>query len=327
MNILLICTKNKIPVTNYGGTERVIWYLAKELNQMRHNITILAAQGSSCPFARVIPYNPKISIREQIPQNIDIIHCQDQVDKSIQDKPHVVTVHGNFMKGKLDLNTIFVSLNHAKRYGSQSFIYNGMDWSDYGNVDLNSKRSYYHFLGKAAWRVKNVRGAIRIIKAIPEAHLKVLGGYRFNFKMGLRFTFSPKTSFYGMVGGVLKNQLLNGSKGLVFPVLWDEPFGIAIIESLYFGAPVFGTPYGSLPELVKKDVGFLTNNQNEMIQHLINNYNYSPKICHEYATDNFNSKLMAKRYLTKYEQVLNGYVLNNNYPEEIHNNNIYTWIK
>ena len=35
-----------------------------------------------------------------------------------------------------------------------------------------------------------------------------------------------------------KGEILNSSKGLVFPVLWHEPFGLAIIESLYYGCPV-----------------------------------------------------------------------------------------
>lgn len=327
MNILLTIQNSKLPVANYGGIERVVWYLAKELHGMGHHVYMLAAKGSTCPYADVIEYNPTLTFAQQIPERVDIIHCQNGIDESIINMPHVVTAHCNYMKGKLDANTIFVSRNHAARYGSDCFVYNGMDWDDYGDVNLHSPRSYYHFLGKAAWRIKNVRGAISTVKAMPHERLKVLGGYRFNFKMGLRLTFSPKISFEGMVGGAKKNLLLNGSKGLIFPVLWDEPFGIAVTESLYMGAPVFGTPYGSLPELVKEDVGFLTTSQSELVNHLLHNYHYSPKICHEYATDEFGSKLMAKRYLTKYEQVLNGYSLNTKAPEEIITNPKYIWNK
>ena len=208
------------------------------------------------------------------------------------------------------LPAIFVSRNHASRFGSDSYVYNGMDWDDYGDVDFSRSRDYFHFLGKAAWRVKNVKGAIDVVRAIPGARLKVLGGHRFNFKMGLRLTFSPRISFKGMVGGERKSSLLNGSRGLIFPVLWDEPFGLAITESLYFGAPVFGTPYGSLPELVNGDVGFLTDSESEMVAHIANDYHYSQRLCHDYAVDKFNSRVMAERYLEKYEQVLNGHALN-----------------
>lgn len=315
MNILLSIPDSKLPVLDYGGTQRVVWYLAKELHKMGHRVTLLAAPGSECSFADVVHYRQGVPIAEQIPQGIDILHCQNFVEESVADFPHVVTMHGNTLGVKLDKNTVFVSRNHAERHGSGCYIYNGMDWDDYGTVDLGAQRDYFHFLGKAAWKVKNVKGAIDVAKAMPGARLKVLGGYRFNFKMGWRFTFSPRISFYGMVGGERKSSLLNGSKGLIFPVTWDEPFGLAITESLYFGAPVFGTPYGSLPELVNKEVGFLTDEREKMAAHIINDYHYSPKVCHEYAVDEFNSRLMAERYVQKYEQVLNGKTLNNRCPE------------
>lgn len=151
-------------------------------------------------------------------------------------------------------------------------------------------------------------------KKMPHEILHVLGGYRFNFKMGLRFTFHPRIKFHGMVGGVEKNHLLQGSKGLIFPVKWHEPFGLAIIESLFFGAPVFGTPFGSLPELVHNDVGFLSTSAGELAEHIMHTQ-YDTRICHEYARDLFNSQVMAKAYLKKYEIVLSGKTLHEKKPE------------
>lgn len=317
---ILIQLDNTIPVITYGGTERVMWSLGKELSRMGHKVSFLVPQGSSCDFASIIPIDPGKEIALQIPDGIDIAHFNGVTPGSGMVKvPYVVTYHGNFMAGRLDQNAIFVSGNHASRYNSSSFVYNGLDWDDYGTVDLNATRNYYHFLGKAAWRVKNVKGAIDVVKALPRGErLIVLGGYRFNFKMGWRFTFTPKASFKGMVGGAEKCTYLQHSKGLIFPVRWDEPFGLAITESLYFGAPVFGTPYGSLPELVKPEVGFLTNSEQEMIAHLQNcGASYSPATCHEYARDLFNSRVMAENYLKKYEQVLNGTPLNNQPPQAV----------
>jgi len=195
-------------------------------------------------------------------------------------------MHGNPKnQSPLDLNTIFVSQNHAERFGSNSFVHNGLNWDDYSEVDLEKKRTFYHFLGKAAWKIKNVVGAIDIAKQANK-HIDILGGHRFNFKMGLRFTFTHKAHFHGMVGGAEKDMYLKRSKGLIFPVLWHEPFGLAIIESLYFGSPVFATPYGSLPELVKNDVGFLSNKKDELINAVKSN-SFKPTICHEYANDLF----------------------------------------
>lgn len=306
---IMIVIDAKLPVVTYGGTERVVYYLGHELSKMGHDVYYLSSSGSECPFATCIPFNHEKTINEQIPDFIDIIHFQSHIHGYTGKKPYVVTVHGNEMN-KVDKNAIYVSINHAMRHNSESYVYNGLDWDDYGEFNENGGRDYYHFLGKAAWKVKNVRGAIDVVDNLPDARLVVLGGDRLNFKMGFRFTLSPKISFKGMVGGAEKINYLNHSKGLIFPVLWDEPFGLAITESLYCGTPVFGTTYGSLPELVIPEVGFLTDSKREMIDFLKEGNNFSSRICHEYARDMFNSRIMAEKYLEKYELVINGKNLN-----------------
>jgi glycosyltransferase involved in cell wall biosynthesis len=314
---ILIVYPGKIPVTLYGGTQRVIWYLGEELVKLGHKVTYLVKEGSYCDFAQIIFIDDKKQITEQIPGSTDIIHFNftpQNVDSvSI---PYVITIHRNRNENlQLNKNSIFISKNHANRYGSDTFVYNGLNWDDYFVPDFKQKKDYFHFLGNAAWRVKNVKGAIGIIKKTKKERLKVLGGYRFNFKMGLRFTFSPRVSFYGMVGGDRKNRLINDSKGLIFPVRWHEPFGLGLIESLYYGCPVFGTPYGSLPEIVIKDVGFLSDNLNSLANAVENSSSYSYRWCHEYAVGKFNSKKMAESYLEYYKKVMNGEILNKELPQ------------
>ena len=316
MNVL-IEYNGVIPALKYGGTERAIWYLGKELTKMGHHVTYLVLKGSSCDFAPIIIYDKEKTLQEQVPPLTDIIHFLSKNAESV-DKPYIVTIQGNVNdQREFDMNTVFVSRDHAARFGSTSFVYNGMDWDDYGKPDLNNKRNYFHFLGDAAWRLKNVKGAIDVITSTKNERLKVLGGDRLNFNMGFRFTMSTRVKFYGMVGGEEKNRLLQGSKGLIFPVKWSEPFGIALTESLYFGCPVFGTPYGSLPEIINKEVGFLSNSKDRLAEEIQNADRYSRVTCHEYARDIFNSKLMAEAYLKTYEKVLNGEQLNSMPPKLI----------
>ncbi len=311
MRILIVNT-GVIPLQLYGGTERVIWGLGKELTALGHKVSYLVEKGSYCDFASVIHIDESRPIVAQITNNYDIIHF-NFTPKNIDSfsLPYLITIHGNPSPlQELDKNSVFVSKNHANRYNSNACVYNGLFWDEYQLPDLNARRNYFHFLGKAAWRIKNVAGAIDIIKETKTERLNVLGGVRFNVKMGLRFTFSPKVSFWGMVGGEVKYNLLNGSKGLIFPVRWHEPFGLAIIESLYYGAPVFGTPYGALPELVIEEMGYLSNKKEELKEAILNSSNYSPKLCHEYARENFNTKIMAIKYLAQYEKVMNKEPLN-----------------
>lgn len=316
MRILIVNTCI-IPVHLYGGTERVMWGLGKELTALGHDVTFLVKKGSTCEFASVIHIDETKPILDQINSNFDVVHFHFQpIGLESFRLPYIVTMHGNSNSfDALDKNTVFVSQNHAERFGSNSFVYNGLDWNDYTPPNFNRERDYFHFLGNAAWRVKNVVGAIDVIKETKSEKIKVLGGVRFNINMGLRFTFTPKASFLGMVGGEEKYKLLNGSKGLIFPVRWHEPFGLAITESLYYGCPVFGTPYGSLPELVTKEVGFLSNKKEELKNAILNADNFSPQKNHEYAADNFNSKKMTEEYLKKYETVVSSKHLNPNNPK------------
>ncbi|MDD4921378.1 MAG: hypothetical protein PHS30_02755 [Bacteroidales bacterium] len=200
---ILIVNHGIIPVKLYGGTGRVIWYLGKELAKLGHQITFLVTKGSTCNFASVLYIDETKSIVEQIPLGFDLIHFHLRPDGlDTLRTPYIITMHGNKSPLKeLDKNTVFVSQNHAKRFSSNSFVYNGLDWDDYVKPDLNHERSYFHFLGNAAWKVKNVKGAIGVINHLPSERLTVLGGVRFNLKMGMRFTFSPKVRFKGMVGG------------------------------------------------------------------------------------------------------------------------------
>ena len=306
---ILIVNNTCIPVQKYGGTERVIWWLGKQLVKMGHQVSYLVAAGSYCDFANVYTLNPAIPFNKQIPENVDVVHLNCVVNET-PTIPYILTIHGNSNEQKeLDINAVFVSANHAARFGSTSFVHNGIDPEDYGDPGLNNKRSYFHFLGDAAWRVKNVRGAIKIaqVAAVP---LRVIGGVRFNFNQGIRLTFDPRIKFDGMQGGAAKNEILKQSRGLIFPVLWHEPFGISIIESLYFGCPVFGTPYGSLPEIVQPEVGLLSNSIQELVDAVKNADDYNKRYCHEYVLEHFSSKQMAIQYIEKYEKVLNGGHLN-----------------
>ncbi|WP_205966357.1 glycosyltransferase [Parapedobacter sp. SGR-10] len=314
---ILIVDNGFIPVHLYGGTQRVIWGLGKELAKMGHIVTFLVKKGSYCDFATVLHIDENIPIVDQIKPQYDIVHFNFQPERIEHFRlPYIITMHGNRNDTvQLDKNTVFVSKNHAQRFSSEAYVYNGLDWEEYAKPDLGLKRMYFHFLGKASWRIKNVQGAIDVVSCMKKERLAVLGGVRFNIKMGVRFTFSLKVTFRGMVGGEEKYRWLNGSKGLVFPVRWHEPFGLAIIESLYYGCPVFGTPYGSLPELVNSDVGFLSDKGKVLEQAMVHWDQYDPKNCHAYALEEFNSKRMALAYLSKYEIVLENRTINATNPQ------------
>ena len=324
MNILLICDA-RLPVFAYGGTERVVWDLANALSAMGHHVGLLAAAGTACPFAEVLSIDPRRPLSSQVPDNTDIVHFfnRPDFDPDLDFPSYVYTQQGNEINPRpMPLNTVFVSENHAHRFGSDQYVHNGLDWAPYGAPDFARSRKWVHFLGNAAWKVKNLRGAMQVARDAGEI-LAVLGGYRLNFKRGFRFTISPSVKFFGMVGGQKKLDLLNSSRGLIFPVIWDEPFGLAVIESLYFGCPVFASRRGSLPELVNADTGFLSNDLAELALAL-RERQFDALACHQHAVERFNANRMAESYIEKYKKVISGASLSPTRPQQSPSNSLIT---
>jgi len=301
-----------IPALGYGGSDRIAWWLGKHLTGAGHSVVYVVPPGSTCDFAEVSPYDLSRPLDGQIPPSVDLVH--DFAFSGPAALPSLTTLHGNLPPGTvLQRNTVFVSNNQAERHGGSVVVHNGIDPDDYGEPDWTARRDHLLFLALASWKVKNVRGAIRVARRAGQP-LAVVGGRRLNFHMGFRLTLDPNVRFHGVIGGERKNRFINDSSALVFPVRWHEPFGIAMIEALYFGCPVFGTPYGSLPEIVIPEVGVLANSESELARRLADIGRFDRHRCHQYACEEFSASLMTKRYLALYERVLNGEVLHDQEP-------------
>ena len=165
---ILIVQDTKIPAFLYGAIERLVWGLGKELIKQGHKVSYLVSEGSFCDFADVYFLNKNTELHLQIPTGIDFIHFNFQITKQESEQlttPYLITQHGNVQLGvELDANTVFISEDHAHRHNSSTYVYNGLDWDDYGDVNLQQKRSHFHFLAKASRRGKNVQGAIDCIR-------------------------------------------------------------------------------------------------------------------------------------------------------------------
>lgn len=291
----------KFPVAAYGGTERVVWWLAKGLSELGHHVVLVAAPGSTCPYAREVRVGDFASSHRPYEAGVDIEH-HFAPPPHAPEKPYLVTVGGNGKPGeKFLINTVFVSRDHAERHGATAFVYNGVDPDEY--VFRETKQNYLSFLAKATWSVKNVRGATQVARraGVP---LKIMGGSRWWLPSFRGITW------LGMVEGKTKREVLASSRGLIFPVIWHEPFGIAVVESLVSGSPVIASPFGSLPDLVHPEVGVLAGSLTEMVAAVPELSKFKPSRCREYALERFHYRKNAESYMKLYEKVLEGGTLN-----------------
>src|SRR5690606_28857206 len=105
-----------------------------------------------------------LPLNDQIPDDIDVVHLCFQT-KEIPKRPYLMMYQYNHHDAKdFDINTVFVSKDHASRHGSSTYVYNGMDFDDYGTVDFTSPRDYLLFLGYAKRPEKNLKDCLSIAR-------------------------------------------------------------------------------------------------------------------------------------------------------------------
>jgi glycosyltransferase involved in cell wall biosynthesis len=107
----------------------------------------------------------------------------------------------------------------------------------------------------------------------------------------------------GEVGGMKKVAVLHASEALLFPIQWEEPFGLVMIEAMLCGTPVVAFNRGSVSEIVENGLtGFVVENEKEMI-HVIKNDlpKLNRKIVLERSLERFSSGNMTEKYVALYD--------------------------
>ena len=115
----------------------------------------------------------------------------------------------------------------------------------------------------------------------------------------------PRITYVGNLSGRKKKQFLSNAKALLFPIDWEEPFGMAVIEALACGTPVVAMNRGAMPEIIQHGVnGFLANSEKEFEEYTLRVNEIDPEACRQSVIDNFSSAAMAAEYLDRYKEVI-----------------------
>src|SRR5947208_4275039 len=134
---VVVASHHRLPVEGYGGPQRVVVALVQALAALGHRVTVLAQPGTKLAAAsRIIEVSPRAlksnggstDFTSLLPDNADILHAHFPLKQGPKSVPFVQTLHGNWKPGtSLPPNTIFLSRDHARRHGSETFVYNGLD--------------------------------------------------------------------------------------------------------------------------------------------------------------------------------------------------------
>jgi len=289
---------NRVPVEQYGGTQRIVVYLARGLAAAGHRVTLLAGAGSDVPEATLVPIDLALAraggfdIRRSLVPGIDLLLAFAPL--APPDLPWIRSLHGNRKPGVASRpNTLYLSHDHAGRHGATAFVYNGIDLAD---VRFGERKADYDlFLGRLhpmkgyTWAIEGARRSRR--------RLLLAGGWRRpSFRRGIRFV--------GRVGGEQKARLLAEACCLWMPALWDEPFGLTLIEALASGTPVLGTRRGALPEIVSPAVGALGDSVDDLVALRPALDGIDPGACRALVERHFTHHLMAAEYVRMFQAYL-----------------------
>ena len=115
----------------------------------------------------------------------------------------------------------------------------------------------------------------------------------------------PRITYSGNLSGKHKMKFVSEAKALLFPIDWEEPFGMAVIEALACGTPVVAMNRGAMSEIIEHGkTGFLANTEEEFFDYADRVGEIDPVECRASIERKFSARGMAKKYIKRYEQII-----------------------
>jgi glycosyltransferase involved in cell wall biosynthesis len=243
---------------------------------------------------------------------------------ALSDTPVLHTLHGPFnpdvrrLLRMISDKIYFSSISDSQRSGCPELDYVG---TIYNAVEVEScpfredKEDYALFLGCFS-EDKGAHYAIYIARqaGVP---LRMAGKVDpgvdpHYFEERIEPHVDGKNIIYeGEVDNEYKRELLVGARFLLFPIQWEEPFGLVMTEALACGTPVVADAMGAASEIVRGgEVGVLVGagEWDEMIAAIKGGLleDIDPHHCREYVEEHFSVEAMINGYEVAFEEILAG---------------------
>ena len=327
-----------VPPSGYGGIEWIVALLADGLADAGHDVTLFAS-GDSHTRARldaVFERAPSERIGQTFwelqhalncfarHEDFDVIHDHTGLMGlalgSLLSTPLVHTVHGPVNGHPGDLyeqvvrmapHTRLISLSLSQREPRPHLpwvanVPNALDLSVYPYRP--ERGDYLLFVG----RMSPDKGAHRAVAIALEAGLplKLAGkcaepAEQEYFDTFVRPHLGGDREYVGEVTHGEKVQLLQHARATLFPISWQEPFGLVMIESLACGAPVIATRWGAVPEVIDDGrTGIIVDDWREMAGALEAADELESDVMRREVEERFTPARMVADYVAAYEAVL-----------------------
>jgi glycosyltransferase involved in cell wall biosynthesis len=234
--------------------------------------------------------------------------------------PVVHTLHRQFsdeMRRIYDLaadKLWFVALSEDQRSHDPGLryagvVYNGIDTSLYPFRE--EKENFLLFIG----RTSPEKGPLRAVEAARAAGLPLVMAVkvatdveREHWERDVKPALPEGTEVVSEIPHDHKVDLLARAKAVLFPIDWNEPFGLVQIEAMACGTPVVATPRGAVPEItVDGETGFLVpvdGYAEAAVDAIKRAPDIDPHACRRLVEERFSAEAMVSGYERVFERVL-----------------------
>jgi glycosyltransferase involved in cell wall biosynthesis len=172
------------------------------------------------------------------------------------------------------------------------------------------KPSYLAFLGRLspekgapdAVQISVLAGKrLQVAAKIEDIHM---GFYQEKVKPAFE---KHDVDYVGEIDDEDKSEFLSGAIALIFPIQWNEPFGLVMIEAMACGTPVIAYNRGAVPEVIEEGVtGFIVNTPEEAAAKVEEAAKLDRKRIRLEFEKRFTSQVMAEKYLEIYYRIRDG---------------------
>ena len=323
-----------VPPTGYGGIEWVVSLLADGLADAGHDVTLFASGDSStkAKLAYVYERAPSELIGRSLPELYHALACYERQDEFdvIHDHsglpaaalggalhtPIVHTIHGpldaeggviyeQIARVSPRVGLISLSLNQRKPKPDLPYVANVPNALDFSLYPVQPHPGeYLLFLG----RMSPDKGCHRAIAVARETGvpLKIAGKNREPkereyFGQYVEPHLGNGIEYLGEVTHGEKVELLQDARATLFPIEWEEPFGLVMVESMACGTPVIATRWGAVPEVIEdRRSGIIVDDYREMAAALAEADSLDPWECRHYVEERFAPERMVADYVAAY---------------------------